>query len=186
VFSGSYPDAFNFGGIGMFIGHEFTHGFDNSGARYDGKGMIKDWWGEQPKKQFSERSQCMVKKFDTMEYYGKKVNGTVTLAENIADDGGAQAAFNALTTYMAGKSFENITLGGIELTPEQVYFIGTGQAFCGKNLPELTDIYLQDLHAPSVARVNGIATNNPKFSEVFKCPKGSKMNPEKRCVVWKV
>jgi endothelin-converting enzyme len=173
--------------MGMFIGHEFTHGFDNSGARFDGKGLIKEWWGEQPKKEFAKRSECMVKKFDNMEYHEKKVNGTVTLGENIADDGGTKAAFDALTTYIAGKNIQKImTLGGKEFTPEQLFFIGTGQGFCGKKLPQLIDIELQDEHSPSIPRVNGIVSNNLKFSEAFKCPKGSKMNPEEKCEVWTV
>jgi endothelin-converting enzyme len=169
--------------MGMFIAHEFNHGFEVWGSPYDGRGKLRNWWDEQSKKEFDQRTKCLVDAYSQLEYKGRKVNGTQTLGENMADNGGLQAAFDAFKGITNGKNNE-VTIGGRSFTQEQLFYLGTGQMWCANSLPQKTDYLMLGLHSPDGARTRGMMRNDPEFHKVFHCKPGSKMNPEQKCQVW--
>jgi putative endopeptidase len=175
--------AANLGGIGMVVGHELTHGFDDQGAQFDAQGNLKNWWGPTDLTAFQERGQCLAKQYATFEVLpGKFVNGELTLGENIADVGGIKNAFLAYRKLRAGATPRVVADG---LTEDQQFFVAVGQAWCSKDRPEealkrLTD----DVHAPPRWRVNGSLRNLPQFAEAFGCKPGAAMAPARTCTIW--
>ncbi len=126
-FDNDMDDAVNFGGIGMVIGHELTHGFDDQGRQFDAKGNLHDWWTPEDAKEFEERAACVAQEYSKFEVApGANVNGELTLGENTADNGGARIALMALENTLASKSRPEI--GGF--TPEQRFFLSFGQIWC--------------------------------------------------------
>jgi putative endopeptidase len=175
--------AANLGGIGMVIGHEITHGFDDQGAQFDGDGNHKNWWQPADATQFAERGKCLAEQYSTFEAMPKGfVNGELTLGENIADLGGVKLAFNA---YRALRADANKVYVADGFTEDQQFFIAVGQAWCSKDRPtELQRRLTTDVHAPPKFRVYGALRNLPEFSKAFSCPAGTPMNPTKTCSVW--
>ena len=182
-------DAVNFGDIGSTIGHELTHGFDDEGRQFDGKGNFEDWWTAADGKQFDERAGCVVKEYDGfIGVDDLHVNGKLTLGENIADLGGAKLAFLAYLDR-AQKSGVAINQKGTaeygNLTPEQQFFVAYAQDWCQNNRPEDLRLRLQtDPHSPEEFRTNGVIRNLPEFQRVFACKSGQPMAPVKRCAIW--
>jgi putative endopeptidase len=175
--------AVNLGGIGMVIGHELTHGFDDEGSQFDGKGNLQNWWSPQVNEQFKARTTCVADQYSTYEVQpGLKVNGKLTLGENIADLGGlklAFAAFHQLRKDAQGR----MTAEGF--TEEQMFFLAHAQVWCGKARPEQERQMVQtNPHSPPRFRVNGPLADLPEFSAAFQCKAGSPMRPEKACSVW--
>ncbi|HEY5141074.1 MAG TPA: M13 family metallopeptidase, partial [Methylococcales bacterium] len=143
--------AYNYGAIGAVIGHELSHFFDDQGSNYDIEGNLNDWWTEEVKEQFKTRAQKFVKYFGHLAMEGVKVNGELTLGENIADVAGLKFAFAALKKHLAKGDAEPIVDG---LTPEQRFFVGFARLWAQKIRPELAEVYaLTDPHAPSEVRV---------------------------------
>ncbi|PKU24882.1 M13 family peptidase [Telmatospirillum siberiense] len=175
-------DALNFGAIGMVIGHEMTHGFDDQGRQYDGKGNLVDWWTTEDARKFGAKSQCLVDEYGTFVAEGAvTLNGKLTLGENTADNGGARIAYWALKKYLAGKK-----VGKIDgWTPEQRFFIGMARVWCGSERPETRRLQAQvDPHSLAEYRVNGVVANMPEFARAFSCVPGDAMVRKDSCKVW--
>jgi len=176
-------DALNYGAIGGVIGHEISHGFDSSGSSFDAQGNLRNWWAEEDRKKFDEKTNCLVNQFNSYEVDKDLfINGKLTLAENIGDLAGLVIAFDAFKKAMEGKSRPANTDG---FTPEQRFFLGWAQMRASKERPEYLRLLVQtDTHAISRFRVNGPLSNLPQFAEVFGCKIGDSMAREKRCQIW--
>ena len=176
-------DAINYGAIGVVIGHELTHGFDDSGSRYDGDGNLKMWWTDADRKKFEEKVDCVSKQFSGFEVEpGLNINGQLTLGENTADLGGMAIAFDAFKKSMEGKP-RPANIDGF--TPEQRFFLGWAQVWAENDRPEYKRLIVQsDPHSLSEFRVNGPLSNMPEFAEAYGCKLPNKMIREKQCKVW--
>jgi endothelin-converting enzyme/putative endopeptidase len=173
----------NYGGIGAVIGHELTHGFDDEGGKFDAKGNLDNWWTEADAKAFEERTNCIQKQYS--EYNATpdlKLNGKLTLGENVADNGGLRIAYMALMDTLGGKKPEKID----GFTAEQRLFLGWGQIWCQNQTEKIRRMYAQtDPHSPGKWRVNGAVSNMPEFQQAFGCKVGLPMvRGENACRVW--
>jgi predicted metalloendopeptidase len=170
--------AANFGATGATIGHEMTHGFDDSGSQYDELGNLKNWWSEDSLKTFKEKSQCIIdqyNKYSTDD--GTKLNGKLSVTENVADLGGLKLALQAYYKLnpIAAKDAENL----------KTFFIAYAQSWCGHLTKEAERTQIQtDTHSIPKYRVNGVLTNIPEFANVYQCPESSDMVSKIRCSVW--
>ncbi|MDE3104249.1 MAG: M13 family metallopeptidase [Acidobacteriota bacterium] len=178
-------DAVNYGHIGSIIGHELTHGFDDEGRKFDGKGNLSDWWTAEDAKQYEQRGQCLVDEYSSFTAVDDvKLNGKLTLGENTADNGGLTLAFMA---YMQRARMQHVDLTARQdgYTPAQHFFRGFAQNYCETAHPELvrTEV-LSDPHSPDDLRVRGVLQNQPDFAAAFGCKKGSPMVPANSCRVW--
>jgi endothelin-converting enzyme/putative endopeptidase len=181
-FLASRDDAMNLGGVGFVVGHELTHGFDDQGRQFDAKGNIADWWTPEDAKGYQQRAQCIVDEYSSFPAAGDlKVNGKLTLGENIADNGGIRLAYAALLAQMARQP-----LGEADgYTPEQRFFLSAADVWCANVRPEFERLIVQtNPHSPPKYRVNGVVSNMPEFQKAFNCPKGSPMVREQICKVW--
>ncbi|HTT71158.1 MAG TPA: M13 family metallopeptidase [Anaeromyxobacteraceae bacterium] len=181
-FTRGAPDAVNYGAIGVVVGHELTHGFDDQGRQYDALGNLKDWWTPSVGAEFDRRTACVVKQYDGYSAVDDlKVNGKLTLGENIADLGGVRLSYAA---YRAARAHEAPVAG---FTPEQAFFVAYAQAWCTATRPELLRLRTAtDPHSPERWRVDGPLSNLPDFAKAFSCPEGSGMvrPAAERCAVW--
>jgi len=175
--------AVNLGGIGMIIGHELTHGFDDQGAQFDGDGNLRSWWGKEDAQKFADKGTCVAEQYSTFEAMPKAyVNGRLTLGENIADLGGVKMAFKAYRALRKDAAKVYVADG---FTEDQQFFIAVGQAWCAKERPAETQRRLiSDVHSPPKFRVYGSLRNLPEFAEAFSCAPGTPMHPAKTCSVW--
>ncbi|KAK7094139.1 hypothetical protein V1264_007804 [Littorina saxatilis] len=186
-FSDQFLDALNYGGIGFVIGHEITHGFDDSGRGFDKDGNLHQWWLPEDLSRFRERMQFMVDQYSnyTEPTLGLKLNGRLTIGEDIADNGGLKEAFRAYRKMISKRGYDEPKLPVLGYTPNQLFFISAAQAWCGNQRDKVKLIYLQtDFHSPMRFRVIGPFQNNPDFAEAFNCPSGSYMNPAVKYRVW--
>ncbi|CAH8510365.1 unnamed protein product [Schistosoma rodhaini] len=184
LYNPGQPLSLNFGGIGMVVGHEITHAFDQHGAKFDAKGNMRDWWSAETLAAFEKNSQCMIDQYSNYSILNTSLNGKMTLGENIADNGGLKAAYKAFKKLEAKYSDKPI-LPGLNFTPDQLFFIGFAQLWCIKSLPQsVLNTVLFDVHTVEPYRVIGTITNSEEFAKVFNCPPGSSMNPVKKCHVW--
>jgi putative endopeptidase len=178
--------ALNFGGIGVVIGHEMTHGFDDEGSKYDGQGNLREWQTPADRKAFTERTDCEVKEYNNFAPEpGANVNGKLTLGENTADNGGLRIAFLALENTLAaeGKNVDEPKIDGF--TPAQRFFISFGQIWCESRRPEYSRMMVKvDPHSPGQFRVNGVVQNFDEFGKAFGCKVGQPMMPVNSCRVW--
>ena len=177
-------DAFNYGAIGVVIGHEMTHGFDDQGRQYDKDGNLKDWWTEQDAKNFEARAQVLVDCFDAIEVLpGLHANGQLTLGENIADHGGLQIAFQAFHN-----ATENAPLGEVDgFTPEQRFYLAYANVWAGNIRDEQIRFLTQmDVHSLGRWRVNAALPHIGGWYEAFGIQEGDPMYlaPEKRASIW--
>jgi putative endopeptidase len=177
-------DATNFGGIGLVIGHELTHGFDDQGRKFDPQGNLRDWWTAQDGTEFEKRASCVADEYSSFVAVDDlKLNGRLTLGENTADNGGARIALMALQHMMADDSTMAQTINGY--TPQQRFFLGYGRAWCEKRRPEYSRMLVSvDPHSPGKYRVNGVVQNMPEFQKAFSCKAGQAMVRENACRVW--
>ena len=183
--------AVNFGGIGVVIGHEMTHGFDDEGSKYDGKGNLREWQTPEDRKAFTERTDCEVAEyggFDAAPAHddvpAQKLNGKLTLGENTADNGGLRIAWMALLDTLAaqGKSINDKVDG---YTEAQRYFLGFAQVWCQNQTEKSArQSALTDPHSPGRWRTNGSVQNFDEFGKAFGCTKGQPMYPVNSCRVW--
>ncbi len=174
--------AVNLGALGMVVGHELTHGFDDGGAKFDANGAMRNWWSDGVAEKFDAKKQCVIDQYNSFEVLpGAKVNGELTLGENIADLGGVKMALYAYRKMREGS--EPVIAEGF--TEDQQFFLAVGQTWCNKSTDEMTKMLLQvDPHSPAKFRVGGSLMNLPEFAEAFSCEKGAPMNPENICTVW--
>jgi putative endopeptidase len=173
--------AVNFGGIGSVIGHEMTHGFDDSGRKYDGRGNLRDWWTATDAAEFEKRAACIADEYANFSPVDDlKLNGRLTLGENTADNGGLRIALMALLDTLKGNEEK---VGGF--TPEQRFFLGFGQVFCENTSPSQARVRVfTDSHSPGRFRVNGTVQNMPEFQKAFACKAGQPMVSGNACRVW--
>ena len=182
-FSARNAPAVNLGGIGMVIGHELTHGFDDEGAQFDAQGNLKNWWQPEVQTQFKAKTDCVAQQYSHFEVQPKLyLNGELTNGENIADMGGLKMALEALRKLRSHQAEVKVADG---FSDEQQLFLANAQAWCGKMRPEMEQTMQKtNPHSPARFRVNGPMTNLPEFAAAFQCKAGTAMNPEKRCGVW--
>ncbi|HEX5130251.1 MAG TPA: M13 family metallopeptidase, partial [Usitatibacter sp.] len=160
-------DAANYGAIGMVIGHEITHGFDDRGRRFDKQGNLRDWWSAEDSRRYKERASRIEAQYGAYSGIdGIKVNGTLTLGENISDIGGARIAYLALHKALARNP--QGTRDGF--TPDQRFFLSLGNIWRSSMRPEYERLRLRtDSHSLPVLRVRGILANMPEFARAFSC-----------------
>ena len=181
----SQDDAVNYGHIGAVIGHELTHGFDDEGKKFDGKGNLSDWWTADDTKKFESRTGCIENEYGNFVAVDDvKVNGKLTLGENTADNGGLLLAYLA---YLDRAKKEGVNLAAKKdgYTAPQRFYIGFAQNYCENSRPEqVRNQVLTDPHSPDHFRANGAIVNQPGFAGAFGCKKGSPMVPVNSCRVW--
>lgn len=183
-FDKSMDDAINFGGIGVVIGHELTHGFDDQGRKFDPQGNLRDWWTPQDGQEFEKRASCVADEYGSFVAVDDlKLNGKLTLGENTADNGGARIALAALRQMLAQHSNADKKIDGY--TPEQRFFLGFGRVWCEKRRPEFSRMLVSvDPHSPGKYRVDGVVQNMPEFQQAWGCKAGQPMVRENACRVW--
>jgi predicted metalloendopeptidase len=179
-------DAVNFGGIGVVIGHELTHGFDDQGRKFDPEGNLRDWWTEQDGKEFEKRASCVADEYSGFVAVDDlKLNGRLTLGENTADNGGARIALMALENMIAEDKNSKAAQTIDGYTPEQRLFLGFGRVWCEKSRPEYSRMLVSiDPHSPGRYRVNGVVQNMPEFQKTWGCKAGQPMVAANACRVW--
>ena len=163
----------NLGGIGAVIAHEISHAFDNNGAQFDENGNINNWWTKEDYKMFNKKTKQMIEEFDGIELPWGKVNGTLIVSENIADNGGMAVTLDIMK-HTPNSSYEE-------------YFMNWARVWCNKSRPEFQALLLKvDVHAPAILRANMQPRNFPEWYDTFKVTKKDKMylDPKKRVVVW--
>ncbi|HLV60738.1 MAG TPA: M13 family metallopeptidase [Fredinandcohnia sp.] len=180
-FAAGAPEAANAGAIGMVMGHELTHGFDDRGRQFDAHGNLRSWWSEASSKAFEEKAACVVEQYEQYMVGDLHVNGRLTLGENIADIGGLKLAWMAFQKSRAGR--EDRVVHGF--TEAQQFFLSYAQSWCANVREEFARMrVLTDTHSPPRYRVNGVVSNLPSFQEAFACEPGQPMAPVQRCEVW--
>ncbi|KAM7363684.1 neprilysin 7 [Cochliomyia hominivorax] len=196
VYHKAWPNSLKYGTLGYLIGHEFTHGFDTIGANYDESGQENYWWSNKSGKVFKERSNCYVDHYQNylIPEINRTVNGNLTKDENIADGGGLREALMSYRRYVKNvtKSLNSIAafykeeqMPGLDLTPEQLFFLGFAQLWCASYKEADYWEELASEHTIDKYRVLGAVSNNIDFAKAYKCPLGSKMNPsDEKCEMW--
>ena len=184
-FDATSPSALNYGHIGLFMGHEMTHGFDDQGRQFDGHGNLDDWWTKEDADKFTEKADCIVDEYGQFSVGDTKINGKLTLGENTADNGGMRLTYMAFLARAAeqGLDLDKKTADGY--TPIQEVFLGFAQDWCAVWRPELERlIATTDPHSPDRFRANGVLVNMPEFAKAFGCKVGQPMVAVKACRVW--
>jgi predicted metalloendopeptidase len=185
-FSAKVDEPVNYGGIGVVIGHELTHGFDDQGRKFDADGNFTNWWGPKDGQEFERRAQCVADEYSSFvsvkDDKGEvHLNGKLTLGENTADNGGLKLAYMSMNSHPGGKGDEKVD----GFTPAQRFFIGFAQVWCENVAPQRArELVLVDPHSPGKFRVIGTVRNSPEFPTAFGCKTGDAMVPKKACHVW--
>jgi len=180
-----FPKALNYGGIGMVVGHEITHGFDDNGRLFNKDGNLLKWWSNQSIAAFKQKTSCLKEQYSSYVFHGKNLNGEQTLGENIADNGGIKQAFQAYQNWKKRNGHEPPLPGLEDLSNEQIFFLGFAQIWCSKYRERAAQSQINyGVHSPGKFRVVGSLSNFDEFAKAFNCPKGSRMNPKDKCAVW--
>ncbi|XP_064610524.1 neprilysin-1-like isoform X2 [Liolophura sinensis] len=186
-FSKEYPKSLNFGGIGMLIGHEITHGFDDKGRQFDKDGNYVQWWSDDAVVNFQNRSACIIDQYG--QYFVPEANMTLdgfkTHGENIADNGGIRQAYKAYHDWLNEGLEDDPVLPNLEFNREQLFFVGFAQIMC-QNLSPTAAVnrVLKSYHSPGRFRVMGALRNFEAFSTAFNCAESSYMNAQHTCRLW--
>lgn len=192
-FSTEQPAVLNFGGIGSVIGHELIHGFDDQGAKFDANGNMKIWWSKKSMANFKNRTSCLVQQYPKIPIPeiekvapDLKINGKLTLGENIADNGGLKSSYEAYLKWQKAKDTPTeYKMNGKTHSAGELFFLAYGQLWCSISSPKALMVLMRsDPHSPGRARVMGPLQNSKAFSEVMQCPANSAMNPAAKCRVW--
>ncbi|XP_034936245.1 neprilysin-like [Chelonus insularis] len=189
-FEEEQPDAINYGGIGTIIGHEVSHGFDNIGCQFDEEGNVRNWWTNATRTEYFSRAQCFIEKFSNYSIVynstAYRVNPFNTLSENIADSVGMHAVYEAFQVQKTKTLKAKMRLPGLEnLSSNQLFFLSYAHTFCSRpRIDTLINQMRLDPHSPAAFRIVGTLSNMDKFAEAYKCPKGTRMNPIKKCSIW--
>ncbi|KAK2167416.1 hypothetical protein LSH36_28g07049 [Paralvinella palmiformis] len=214
IYDRTVPRSLLFGGIGMVMGHELSHAFDNQGRLYDIHGNMRNWWTNHSAEAFIKRTQCFIDEYDTFTISGNHINGKTTLSENIADNVGLKTAYNAYKSWSAKASYRERPLPGLNMTDEQMFFLSFSQissyvdhqllmwrnisaslssfdytfiVLCGVHISLLNMPKLAlvtDSHTNNKFRVIGSLRNMPEFAEAYHCTAASPMNPANKCSLW--
>jgi putative endopeptidase len=182
LFDPKMDDSPNYGNTGATIGHELTHGFDDEGRQFDAKGNLKDWWTKNDAAEFEKRAKCVSDQYSQYTIVDDiKINGKLTLGEDVADLGGTFLAY--LAWKNATKSQDLKPIDGF--SPDQRFFIGMAQWACGDERPENKRLgAITNPHSPNEYRINGVVSNMPEFGKAFSCRVGQPMVREEPCKVW--
>jgi endothelin-converting enzyme/putative endopeptidase len=182
AFDPESDSAPNYGDTGGTVGHELTHGFDDEGRQFDAKGNLRDWWTADDAKKFEQRAACISNQYSNYTIIDDiKINGKLTLGEDVADLGGVLLAYMAWKADTKDQKLESID----DLTPDQRFFVGYGQSWCGHVRDESKRLRATvDPHSPEKYRTNGVVSNMPQFQEAFHCKAGQPMVNANRCRVW--
>lgn len=201
-YDSKYPDSLNYGAMGVVVGHELTHGFDDQGREFDKDGNLYKWWNNKTIDRFKQRTNCFAKQYSKFhgislmthlqcfclgkyQVNGKNLNGNRTLGENIADNGGLKAAYHAYLELERSEIIPPLLLPGLNLTHRQLFFVAFAQIWCSTTTKEAVNLRIEkEDHSPAKHRVIGTLTNVKEFSDEFKCKVDSKMNPKDKCEVW--
>ncbi|XP_043224756.1 neprilysin-2-like isoform X8 [Amphibalanus amphitrite] len=195
------PNYMNYGGIGFVIGHEITHGFDDTGRQFDKNGELLDWWEPETKRRFLKGAECMIHQYGnyTVPEIDMKLNGVVTQDENIADSGGLRLAYRAYRRLAASgpppqrlPDCRHHRAAGsrpraLPLRPQQIFWLVAANVWCSADRVEhLRNTALNSEHVPNRFRINGPISNMAEFAADFGCRPGSPMSPpdSQRCRVW--
>jgi putative endopeptidase len=185
-FDPTKDDAVNYGAIGMIIGHEIIHGFDDQGRKFDAHGNLRDWWTAEDGKQYDERGKCISDEYtQEVPEAGVKQNGLLTQGEDTADNGGIRLALNALeiTLKQQGKSLDDKGADG--WTYRQRFFLGSAYSWCANIRPEIARIAVTaDPHSLPVFRIDNVMSNMTEFQQAFGCKAGQHMVRANACRVW--
>jgi len=172
----------NYGDTGGTVGHELTHGFDDEGRQFDAQGNLRDWWTPEDGKEFEKRASCISDQYSKYVIIDDiHINGKLTLGEDVADLGGLMLAYMAWKDDTKGQKLDPID----GLTPEQRFFVGYGQSWCGQVRDESKRLRATvDPHSPDKYRTNGVVSNMPQFQGAFHCKAGQPMVNLNQCRVW--
>jgi predicted metalloendopeptidase len=183
-FHRDFPAAMNYGAIGLGIGHELTHGYDDQGRKFDPSGAMLEWWEPDVAARYEEQAQCVADYYAAFEVEpGVHVNGELTLGENIADIGGLKLAHKAYLRWMERHGEPDALIEG--MTDEQLLFVAAAQLWCTVASPEyMRQIVTTDPHTPDQFRAIGPMAHVPAFADAFACEPGTPMNAAERCEVW--
>jgi endothelin-converting enzyme/putative endopeptidase len=182
LFDPKLDDAPNYGNTGATIGHELTHGFDDEGRQFDAKGNLKDWWTKEDAAEFQKRVDCVSTQYSQYTVVDNiKINGKLTLGEDVADLGGTFLAYLAWKDATKGQNLQ----ARDGFTPDQRFFVGMAQWACGDERPESKRLNaLTNPHSPDEYRINGVVSNMPEFQQAFSCKIGQPMVRTNPCKVW--
>jgi putative endopeptidase len=185
-FDNNMEDVVNYGAIGMVIGHELTHGFDDQGRKFDAQGNLRDWWTAADAKAYEQRGECIADQYtQEIPEAGVKQNGHLTQGEDTADNGGLRLSFMAVTNKLQsqGKALDAKEADG--WTPRQKFFLSYANSWCEQVRPEfMRTLVLTNPHSIPKYRVNNVVSNMPEFQEAFSCKKGTPMVRANQCRVW--
>lgn len=177
--------AENYARIGFTAGHEIVHGYDDEGRQYDGLGQLKHWWTKEDAAHFNDRAACFVSEYGSFAIDGTHhVNGSLTLGENIADNGGLHLALAAFLSA-AAREGTDVNLADDGYTPLQRFFLSYAQSTCSSVDPQAERVQVEtNPHTPDRFRANGVLRNTPEFGKAFSCSKGQPMMPVQTCRIW--
>jgi putative endopeptidase len=185
-FDSKMEDPVNYGAIGMVIGHELTHGFDDEGRKFDAQGNLRDWWTPEDAKAYEQRGECIANEYtEEIPEAGVKQNGHLTQGEDTADNGGLRLAFMAVNNKLQAEGKSLDAMEGDGWTPRQKFFVSYAYSWCEQVRPEfMRTLVLTNPHSVPRYRVNNVVSNMPEFQEAFTCKKGSPMVRANQCRVW--
>lgn len=187
-FNLKYPKSLNYGAMGVVMGHELSHAFDDQGREYDENGNMREWWNNATLQQFKSRTECIEEQYSGYHVQAQNVSGAQTLGENIADNGGLQTSFYAYKRWQSEQppnEREQPPLPALNLTHDQLFFLSFAQVWCSASTPQANKLQIrEDPHSPARFRVIGVLSNSREFSNAFNCPINSPMNPKDKCEVW--
>jgi putative endopeptidase len=185
-FDSKMEDPVNYGAIGMVIGHELTHGFDDEGRKFDAQGNLRDWWTPEDAKAYEQRGECIANEYtEDIPEAGVKQNGHLTQGEDTADNGGLRLAFMAVNNKLQAEGKSLDAMEGDGWTPRQKFFVSYAYSWCEQVRPEfMRTLVLTNPHSVPKYRVNNVVSNMPEFQEAFTCKKGSPMVRANQCRVW--
>ncbi|XP_060577796.1 neprilysin-like isoform X2 [Ruditapes philippinarum] len=186
-YSKDQPKSMNYGGIGVVIGHEITHGFDDRGRQYDKNGNLQEWWDASIIANFKDKAKCIVDQYNEfiVPEAELNVNGINTQGENIADNGGLKQSFRAYRKWVEQQGREEPLLPGLNFTNNQLFFINFAQIWCNNMRKEgMINSIKNGVHSPGQFRVIGTLQNSRDFANAFSCKNNHYMNPQNKCYVW--
>ncbi len=185
-YSPSADAAYNYGGLGTFVGHEITHGFDDEGSHYDEKGNLRNWFTASDRQAFDQMTSCLVQEYSSFQALPDlRLDGSLSVGENTADNGGLRIAYEAFHEFLSQQppAQQSRKLDGY--TPDQRFFLGYAQSWCETRNPEYQRVRGKtDPHPPGEFRVNGSVQNFEQFGRAFECHVGQPMMPRNPCRVW--
>ncbi|XP_029177304.1 neprilysin-1-like [Nylanderia fulva] len=190
VYDRNHPAYMNYGAVGVVVGHEINHGFDNLGRKYDKNGNAIQWWTQETIDKYEQLAQCFVDQYNgylvpSLEKEKVYVNGRLTLGENIGDSAGVTAAYYAYRNKKTKLNKSEVRLAGLEeFSDDQIFFMSFAHAFCENVTPQQLQVLLLDEHPRGETRIRGSLSNFPEFSAAYNCPAGKGMNPDKKCSLW--